>query len=70
MDINSILPLLLSGGKAETSDIIKALMGDNANFGAIFDAVSAKQKNKAEGLKPVLDFVSNDILGVMTRFFA
>ncbi len=70
MDLNSILPLLLGSSKTDKSDLIKAILGQNGDYGSLFQSFTNKRKNKAEGFTPVLGFVSDDILGIMTRFFA
>lgn len=72
MDLNSILPLLLSGGGASAADIIKAVMGNESYAGmeSVMELMKNRQKHKSVGFAPVLGFVSDDILGVMTRFFA
>lgn len=72
MDLNSILPLLLSSNGAQTADIIKAILGNKEYSGVetVMELMKDRQKNKTNGFAPVLDFVSDDILGVLTRFFA
>ena len=70
MDLNAILPLLLGSNKTDKSDLIKAILGQNGDYGSLFQNLSNKRKNKAVGFAPLLGFVSDDILGIMTRFFA
>ncbi len=85
MDLSEILPLLLKPGDDTTAMLIKmlqggdktdavsAMLGKNASpeMASVLGAMMSqnKHKQKAEGLRPILGFVDNDNLGILTRYF-
>lgn len=86
MDISTLLPLLLAGSgrgngdatmltnlllhrNADPSELIKS-SGASPEVAAALSSAISKSRAKELGLKPILGFVNDEILGKLTRWFA
>ncbi|MFR1565609.1 MAG: hypothetical protein ACLSUT_04135 [Christensenellales bacterium] len=70
----TLLKMMTKGEQPAESDILGALLknqgGSQEMASVLSSALSSKssKKNKADGFKPVLGFVNNEILGKLTKY--
>ena len=76
MDLSSILPLLMSGGKVDTATIMSLLTKNGATGGEkasdMANVISTVMKNKPTTpratIRDLLGFVGDEILGKITKY--
>ena len=77
MDISSILPLLMSGGKVDTATIMNLLTKNNSqneekSSPDMASVISSVMKNRPTTprvtMRDVLGFVGDEILGKITKY--